>query len=157
MASLTVSCPHCLSENPAFGAQRCVSCQLNMRSDQEQALLGRQIQPQVEQLEGLLRSAPQPIKEIQPILVQLAPYRRNYPFLEEVIQNAQNQIEPLQKVAYERQKRLAIHLSILLALLIAPLLSSWWQAPLYLTGLFFLPVLGWFALGIWPFVRNKKV
>ncbi|MFK7925232.1 MAG: hypothetical protein AB8H47_24975 [Bacteroidia bacterium] len=156
MASPTVSCPHCLSANPAFVAQRCASCQLNMRSDQEQTLLGQQIQPQVEQLEGLLRSAPQSIAEIQPILAQLAPYRQDYSFLEEVIQNAQNQIEPLQKAAYERQKRLVIHLGILLVLLIAPLLSSWWEAPLYLTGLFFLPVLGWFALGIWPLVRNKK-
>ena len=120
-------------------------------------MLGHQIQPQVEQLEKLLGSAPQSMQEIQPILTQLAPYRQNYPFLEEVIQNAQNHIEPLQRAAYERQKRLVIHLTILLVLLIAPLISSWWEAPLYLTGLFFLPVIGWFVLGVWPLMRNKKV
>lgn len=156
MATLTTTCPHCMSENPALGEQRCVSCKLNMRSDQEQALLQTQIKPKLDQLAGFMGATPQKLPQIQPLLAELAPYRQSYAFLEEVIQETQNQITPLQIAAYDRQKRLVIHLTILLVLLIAPLLSSWWQAPLYLTGLFMLPVLGWFVLGVWPLVRKKN-
>lgn len=155
MATLTFSCPHCLAANPAFGAQRCVACKLNMHSDQEQLVLQKQIEPLVSQLGELTRSAKQNLGEIQPLLSKIAPYSQKYAFLEEVIQATQTEIEPLQRAAYDRQKRLVIHLAILLVLLIAPLLSSWWEAPLYLTGLFMLPVIGWFALGIWPLVRKK--
>ncbi|MEL7532477.1 MAG: hypothetical protein AAFN10_14260 [Bacteroidota bacterium] len=157
MATLTSSCPHCLAVNPAFGAQRCVACKLNMRSDQEQALLQKQIEPLVGQLEELMRSAEQNLAQIQPLLGKIAPYQQKYAFLEELVQNTSVEIEPLQIAAYQKQKRLVIHLAILLVLLIAPLLSSWWKAPLYLTGLFMLPVVGWLILGIWPLVRKKKV
>ncbi|MEM6346149.1 MAG: hypothetical protein AAF927_19830 [Bacteroidota bacterium] len=156
MATLFCICPHCLTENPAFGEQRCISCKLNMRSNQEQAILQKQLKPLVGQLDELMRSAEQNLRQIQPLLDQLAPYQQKYAFLEEVLQKTKTTIEPLQIAAYHKQKRLVIHWTILLALLIAPLLSSWWQAPLYLTGLFMLPVVGWLILGIWPLLRKKK-
>ena len=127
-----------------------------MRSDQEQAVLQKQLKPLVEQLDELMRSAEQNLSQIQPLVDKLTPYQQTYAFLEEVLHKTKSEIEPLQIAAYHKQKRLVIHLTILLVLLIAPLLSSWWQAPLYLTGLFMLPVVGWLFLGIWPLVRKKK-
>ncbi len=156
MANIFCICPHCMTQNPAFGGQRCISCKLNMRSDQEQAVLQKQLKPLVEQLDELMRSAEQNLSQIQPLVDKLTPYQQTYAFLEEVLHKTKSEIEPLQIAAYHKQKRLVIHLTILLVLLIAPLLSSWWQAPLYLTGLFMLPVVGWLFLGIWPLVRKKK-
>ncbi|MEL6652263.1 MAG: hypothetical protein AAFQ87_15790 [Bacteroidota bacterium] len=155
MDALTIPCPHCLTPNPAWGAQRCASCGINMRSDQEQAILQERLKPLVSQLQEVI-SADQPqAAQIQPLLQQLAPYRDNFSFLEEVIQQTQQVLQPLQQAEYANRKRLIIHLLILLVLLIAPLLSSTWGAPLYLTALFMLPVLGWTCLGVWPLIRKN--
>lgn len=125
-----------------------------MRSDHEQALLQERLKPLVSQLEEALAVEQPQVAQIQPLLQQLTPYRDNFSFLEEVIQQTQQVLQPLQQAEYANRKRLIIHLLVLLVLLIVPLLSSMWGAPLYLTGLFMLPVLGWTWLGVWPLIRK---
>lgn len=125
-----------------------------MRSDQEQAILQERLKPLLFQLQEALAADHPQASRIQPLVQQLTPYRDNFSFLEEVIQQTQQVLQPLQQVEYANRKRLIIHLLILLVLLIAPLLSSTWGAPLYLTALFMLPVLGWTWLGVWPLIRK---
>lgn len=152
----TDSCPHCYIETEPFGGQRCPSCGLNMRSDREHRLLMEIIKGLVEEIEAIRQDVNVSDTRIQPLVNKLLPYGKAFPFLDDYIQEAKAEIEPALLQEYRLRQRKVLHLAVLLLLLLVPLVATLWNAPLVMTGLLFLPVLGWTWLGVWPLYRKTR-
>ena len=152
----TDSCPHCYIETDPFAGQRCPSCGLNMRSDREHRLLMETIKGLVEEIEAIRQNVSVSDLQIQPLVNKLLPYGKAFPFLDDYIQETKAEIEPALIEEYRLRQRKVMHLAVLLLLLLVPLLASLWNAPLVMTGLLFLPVLGWTWLGVWPLYRKTR-
>jgi hypothetical protein len=150
------TCPHCYFEADPFAGQRCSSCGLNMRSDREYRLLMEKIKGMIEEIEVIRQDVNVSDIQIQPLVNKLLPYGKALPFLEEYIQEAKAAIEPALIQEYRLRQRKVMHLAVLLLLLMVPLVAALWEAPLTMTGLLFLPVLGWTWLGVLPLYRKTK-
>lgn len=160
--SLFLLCPHCETDNPAFGAQRCVQCRLNMRSDAEQAVLQEGIRPVVEGIEELLEkwavdTTQEPDEaHLMPWMDQAHTYAQQYPFLKPWLASVKARLSPW----YTRNRRrqlLRLNVLILFALAIAPVLAWVWAGSGQLILLLSLPVVGWGYLGVFRFLRVMSV
>ncbi|MEL6673700.1 MAG: hypothetical protein AAFR61_15955 [Bacteroidota bacterium] len=157
-SSLSLICPHCEGENPAFEAQRCRHCGLNMRSDREHLQLQQKVFPLVEQVETITRdaerSALQQFQAIQPLLAELTPYARQHDFLEGWLKEEEEKWAPVMQRLYRFRQMLMLHLAFLFLLCLVPLVAWMMGASNMLMGLLCLPVFGWGYLGVWGFVQR---
>jgi hypothetical protein len=158
-STLTLPCPHCERDNPAFGTQRCAHCRLNMRSDAEQALLQEQIRPVVEGIEQLLLTweADTTVEPDEAHLMQWMEQAHTFAgqqaFLKPWLTSVHERLAPW--YARNRRRQLfRINVLILLALAIAPVLAWVWTGDALLLVLLSLPVGGWGYLGIVRFLQN---
>lgn len=157
-----ISCPHCYEENPLFGTQRCNACHLNMFSDQEFRLHQQILQPNLmrldEDLHGLAES-PQSLaylRSIQPLIGELIPLSEQREWLANYLEKVEAFLSPYQQALDRYKKQFAIHLLFFFVLLMAPAMAFLLGADGMISGLLFLPVLGWGYLGIWQYTKPLR-
>ncbi len=158
-----MNCPHCREENSAFGPQRCGHCGLNMMSDQLQALREQKLKPLAEKLDEQLlfmragNNQAVAVSYARELYKSLVVYENHadFSFLKPLLEQARTALAAFpEKKRKDNRKQMSWLVFIILILF--PLVSLLLEKELSLAILLFLPVVGWFFMGILPLLKMKK-
>lgn len=133
-----------------------------MVSDQEFHFLNNELKPIAADLRVKLQSLEQGkpatllMPLIQPLLEQLAPYRKDRPWLEEYLSKVEETVAPYMEYYRQYRRSLTIFYVILGVLAIVPLVAWFLTRDPFLVFLLALPIPGWYFLGIRPFLKKHK-